>query len=104
VDENEVIYYLRQQIEPLSKTPAFREASLKRIDAHFYVKTDSDLNAGAVAAGFCMANDFECVEYSCLPQVLERSQIADHETEHLEAWNLAGSKGFAVVLALIASW
>ena len=104
MDESEAIYYLRQQLEPLSKAPAFRGASLKRIDAHFYVKTDRDLNAGAVAADFCMANDFECVEYSCLPQLLERSQIADHETEHLEAWSLAGTEGFAIVLALVASW
>jgi len=104
VDDAEAIYYLRQQLEPPSSFLALREASLTRIDAHFYVKTDGDLNAGAVAAGFCTANAFECVEYSCLPQVIQRSQIADHETEHLEAWILAETKGFAVVLALVASW
>ena len=104
MDDTEAIYYLHQQLEPLSKFPALRGASLTRIDAHFYVKTNGDLNAGAVAADFCMANDFECVEYACLPQVLQGSQIAEHETEHLKAWSLAGTKGFAVVMALVASW
>jgi hypothetical protein len=104
MSETEAIYYLRQELEPLSQAQTFRGASLMRIDAHFYVKTDDGLNAGAVAAGFCSANGFECAEYSVLPQLLERTQIADHETEHLEAWRLAGTKGFAVVIALVASW
>ena len=104
MSETEAIFYLRQELGPLSQVPAFRGASLARIDAHFYVKTDEGLNAGAVAAGFCSANGFECVEYSVLPQVLERTQIADHEAEHHQAWNLAYTTGFAVVMALVASW
>ncbi len=104
MSDTEAIYYLRQELEPLSQVQAFHGATLTRIDAHFYVKTDEGLNAGAVAAGFCSANGFECVEYSVLPQLLERTQIADHETEHQEAWHLAHTRGFAVVIAFVASW
>ncbi len=104
MSESTSVCYLRQELRSLTAFPALTDGQVTRIDAHFYVQTDDMTEAGGAAASFCISNGLECVEYSCLPQPIVRSQIADHETEHTEAYELALSKGFAVVISLVGYW
>lgn len=102
--ESIAVTYLRQELRSVTAFPALTDGQVTRIDAHFYVSTDDGTQAGGAASSFCMSNGLECVEYSCLPQPILRAQIAEYETEHAEAYELALSNGFAVVLALVARW
>lgn len=104
MSESTAVSYLRQELRSLTAFPALPDGQVTRIDAHFYVRTDDETQAGGAASSFCISNGLECVEYSCLPQPIIRSQIADHETEHAEAYELALSKGFAVVIAVVVCW
>ncbi len=104
MNKSTAVTYLRQELRSLTAFPMLSVGQVTRIDAHFYVRTDDGTQAGGAASSFSISNRFECVEYSCLPQPIIRSQIADHETEHAEAYELALSKGFAVVIALVGYW
>jgi len=81
--------------------PPMQEISLL---AHFYVLAEDGTNAGGAAGTFSLETGLECIEYICLPQPIERSQIAEHEAEHLEAYETAERDGFAVVLSLVSKW
>ena len=81
--------------------PSVKEITLL---AHFYVVAEDEVNAGGAAGTFSLETGLECTEYICLPQALERSQIADHDTEHIEAYELAQRDGFAIVLSLVSKW
>jgi hypothetical protein len=104
MSDSSPICYLRQELRSLTPFPALPDGHVTRIDAHFYVQTDDTTQAGGAAASFCLSNGLECVEYTRLPQPLVRSQIADHESEHAEAYDLALSKGIGVVIALVGYW
>jgi len=104
MSNSSAVCYLRQKLRSLTSFPTLPDGQVTGIDAHFYVQTDDTTQAGGAAASFCLSNGLECVEYTCLPQPLARSQIADHESEHAEAYDLALSKGIGVVIALVGYW
>ena len=99
------IIYLRQAVKPVGRfstlSATARELTLV---VHFYVKTDNSSDAGASAASFCIAHKLECVDYICLPSQISRSQIAEHEGEHIEAYEKARQEGFAVVASVVLAW
>ncbi len=99
------VFYLRQAMRPRARfttlPPSVQEISLL---AHFYVLAENGTNAGGAAGTFSLETGLECTEYICLPQPIERSQIAEHESEHIEAHEVAKREGFAVVLSLVTKW
>ena len=99
------IFYLQQSMKAQGRfstlPPSVRELSLL---AHFYVLAEDETNAGGAAGTFSLETGLDCIEYICLPQPLDRSQIAEHESEHFEAYETAERDGFAVVLSLVSQW
>ncbi|WP_284620791.1 hypothetical protein [Aquabacterium humicola] len=81
-------------------------ATVKEVSllAHFYVLAEDGTTAGGAAGTFSLETGLECTEYVCLPQVIERSQISENESEHVEAYELAERDGFSVVLSLVSKW
>jgi len=98
------VFYLRQAMKPPNRFSAL-PSSLKEVSlhAHFYVLAEDGTDAGGAAGSFSLQTGLECEDYVCLPQLIDRSQIAEHESEHIEAYELAERDGFAVVLSLVSS-
>lgn len=72
--------------------------------AHFYILAEDETIAGDAAGLFSLETGLECTEYGCMPQPIERAQIAEHEAEYIEAYELAARNGFAVVLNSVCKW
>jgi hypothetical protein len=102
---SESIYYLRQTLKRSSRHASLLPSTQQHeLIAHFYVRAEDATLAGGAAGTFSVEHGLECVEYGCLPQLITRQQIAEYESEHLAAYELAEGEGFAVVLAAVLTW
>jgi hypothetical protein len=99
------MFYLRQAVRSTTRLSTLSASvSEREAIAHYYVLAEDGTSAGGAAGSFLVAHGLECVDYICLPQPIARSQIADHETEHFQAYECAERQGFAVVLSLVLTW
>jgi len=69
--------------------------------AHFYVRADGQPTAGAWEHDWCRLQGLTFSEYVCLPSPITREQIGEHETEHIQAFELAEREGEAVVISVV---
>jgi hypothetical protein len=101
----EQLFYLRQAVKSTERfTSLSTGVQEHRLILHYYVRAEDTPSAGGAAGSFCLEHGLECVDYLSLPQQILRSQIAEHETEHIEAYEFAEREGFAVVAAAVLSW
>ena len=70
--------------------------------AHFYMRAENDVSAGAMAHDWCRLEGLEFKEYICLPNPIAREQIQNNE-EHIRAFELAQCEGGAVVVSAVLS-
>jgi len=102
---SEPIFYLCQTVKAASRFTSLRSSAHEEsITLHFYVKAEDETYAGGAAGAFNLEHGLECVEYICLPQLMSKAQIGAHESEHVEAYELALSKGMAVVATTVLTW
>jgi hypothetical protein len=98
----EPIYYLRAFIEANGRfSPQSVVASEKSLIAHFYIRSDSQPNAGAIAQDFCRLQGLTFTDYICLPSTITREMVGEHEDEHIQAFDLAERDGEAVVISVV---
>ena len=95
------ICYFRASVRP--QAPALSLSGVRESYwvAHFYVQTEDSTATGAVGSQFCAEHNLEFLEFLCLPQAISRSQIAEHEAEHIEAYELALHEGIAIVVCVV---
>jgi hypothetical protein len=98
------IYYLRALLEaPAGLLQPHIRATTVSIIGHFYVRTDSQPNAGAVAHDYCRLQGLDLQEYICLPSPVGPKQVDETNDEQMRAYDLACSTGEAVVLSIVLS-
>jgi hypothetical protein len=102
VTRPEPIYYLRAFIAANGRfSSSSVQAPETTLVAHFYIRTDSQAAAGAVAHDFCRMQGLIFKEYIRLPNPITRAMIGEHEDEHVQAFELAAREGEAVVISVV---
>jgi hypothetical protein len=95
------ICYFRASVRPQASALTFGGVRESYWVAHFYVQTEDSTATGAVGSQFCADRNLEFLEFLCLPQAISRSQIAEHEAEHIKAYECALREGIAVVVCVV---
>ena len=99
--DTDQVFYLRHLVTTSIQLSAWKEERELDLHAHFYVRCENDLDAGAVAADYESRNGLTFVEYVSLPVPLSKSQIREYEPEHEDAFDVALSGGFACVVSMV---